>query len=382
VLALVSKAAGLKSVPSFEATTVLQPVPRTDNLPPGPAVVSGAVLGLFPLVNPGLLRDTQWMMDQETALVNPVKAFLSTDALAEPVVVTAAESPEFDHADATSPARPDFSGQLLVTQADPCQAAAVVHARHSAALVIHGPPGTGKSQTIANVIGDHLARGERVLFVCDKRTALDVVKYRLDSMGLGDLCGVIHDPQRDRRDFYLGLRERLENLAETKPVPSPARSLAMVNERLNSLHAELRGYFDCLHGIEGHQRSFHQLCGEWMDLRAKAGVDLPEIEGLTPELLDQHRTDAEEILRRGLQARWAESPFRGRLGLALPQWLAMSAASVRNSLEAVTAAAAAVDELSGEQLLPLTPDIPLMEQAAARRELASRLKLAADREHT
>jgi hypothetical protein len=38
---------------------------------------------------------------------------------------------------------------------------------------VHGPPGTGKSQTITNMIGDHLARGERVLLVCDKRTALD-----------------------------------------------------------------------------------------------------------------------------------------------------------------------------------------------------------------
>ena len=50
-------------------------------------------------------------------------------------------------------------------------------------LVIHGPPGTGKSQTIANIIGDHLARGQRVLFVCDKRTALDVVQNRLPRRG-------------------------------------------------------------------------------------------------------------------------------------------------------------------------------------------------------
>ena len=46
-------------------------------------------------------------------------------------------------------------------------------------LLLVGPPGTGKSQTITNIIGDHLARGQRVLMVCDKRTALDVVAHRL-----------------------------------------------------------------------------------------------------------------------------------------------------------------------------------------------------------
>ena len=81
---------------------------------------------------------------------------------------------------------------------------------------MHGPPGTGKSQTIVNIIGNHLARGERVLFVCDRRTALDVVKYRLDALGLGHLAGVIHDADGDRRDFYMGLRQILDGLADVK----------------------------------------------------------------------------------------------------------------------------------------------------------------------
>jgi ABC-type transport system involved in cytochrome bd biosynthesis fused ATPase/permease subunit len=75
-------------------------------------------------------------------------------------------------------------------------------ARSSDALVIHGPSGTGKSQTIANIIGDHLARGERVLFVCDKRTAIDAVKYRLEALSLGALCGAVHNPARDRIALY------------------------------------------------------------------------------------------------------------------------------------------------------------------------------------
>ena len=379
LLALVAKATAVANTAEFNSTTALAPVPRTDDLPDKPSLLPSAVLGLFPLTNPGLLRDTKWMIENEASLQNPVKAFLSTQALAEPEDKTLPPATEWKHNEITPRPRKDFSEQLLVTHADPCQAEAVAHARRSAALVIHGPPGTGKSQTIANVIGDHLARGERVLFVCDKRTALDVVKYRLDSMGLGSFCGVIHDPQRDRRDFYLGLRERLENLAEAKLVNDPSRELALVNERLNQLHSELRGYFDCLHADKQGARSFHQLCGEWLELRTKAGVDLPEVDGVTTELLRAHRTDAEEVLKRGLQARWPESPFRGRLGMSLSQWLAVNASSVRSSLEHALKAARAVDEHADENLLPLEASIPVREQETARRDLASRLQAVVQR---
>ena len=114
----------------------------------------------------------------------------------------------------------DFSQERLITQADPCQARAVKQARHSRGLVVHGPPGTGKSQTIANIIGDHLAARAARLFVCDKRTALDVVMNRLEAMGLGNLCAIVHDPQRDQRDLYRAIREQLDTLAELRVDPS------------------------------------------------------------------------------------------------------------------------------------------------------------------
>src|SRR5205814_7933429 len=106
------------------------------------------------------------------------------------------------------------SEDRLVSRADPCQTRAVRLARSTTGLVIHGPPGTGKSQTITNIVGDHLARGERVLLVCDKRTALDVVYNRLEHLGLAKLCALVHDPQRDQRDLYRSIREQLEELSE------------------------------------------------------------------------------------------------------------------------------------------------------------------------
>src|SRR5260221_14653137 len=87
----------------------------------------------------------------------------------------------------------DKRAERLVTFADPCQTRAVRLARVSTGLVVPGPPGTGKSQTIANILGDHPARGGRVLFVCDKRTALAVVLHRLTAARLRPLPAVVPD---------------------------------------------------------------------------------------------------------------------------------------------------------------------------------------------
>jgi hypothetical protein len=197
------------------------------------------VLGLFPLSNQSLLRDTRWMQEHEPALKEPARAFLSPLALEND---NDAPAPALD---AVQPRH--FSSEWLVSPADPCQASAVFAAREAKALIVHGPPGTGKSQTITNMIADHLARRQRVLFVCDKRTALDVVKFRLDAAGLGDLCGVVHDPGADRKDFYMGLREQLETLAAA-PVPAdPRAELERVNAQLAAAHGELEAYRQKLH---------------------------------------------------------------------------------------------------------------------------------------
>jgi hypothetical protein len=69
----------------------------------------------------------------------------------------------------------------LVVPADGSQVRAIARAREGGSFVIQGPPGTGKSQTITNLIADYVARGQRVLFVCQKRAAIDVVHARLRS---------------------------------------------------------------------------------------------------------------------------------------------------------------------------------------------------------
>ncbi len=365
VLERVQLAAGIATPFTFQADTPLQPTPRTESLPPSAAMLPCAVLGLFPLANPGLLRDTRWMMDNEPALEGPVKAFLHPDALAEPAELPA---PAEDGPPSTGPRR-DPAADLLVTHADPCQAGAVQHARDSRALVVHGPPGTGKSQTIANIIGDHLARGQRVLFVCDKRTALDVVKYRLDAMGLGALCAVVHDPQRDRRDLYLALRERLDDLPDERPVPDPSPRLSLVNERLAGLYAELRSYFDSLHGMDADGATFHAHCGEWLELQRAGVKELEPVDGVTPELIERHRTDIDEVTRRAVKARWPGSPFRDALALTLAGLHHVSPGERAAALDRLCAAAARSDALRTPDALPLDGTASLHAVAEARAAL-------------
>lgn len=97
-----------------------------------------------------------------------------------------------------------------VVAADATQDAAVALARTGRSFIIQGPPGTGKSQTITNLIADYAARGKRVLFVCEKRAALDVVFNRLKSAGLDRLACLIHDSQEDKKAFVLDLKDSYE----------------------------------------------------------------------------------------------------------------------------------------------------------------------------
>jgi predicted DNA-binding WGR domain protein len=109
------------------------------------------------------------------------------------------------------PALVPLAEQWSVVAADATQTAAVALAREGGSYIIQGPPGTGKSQTITNLIADTIGRGKRVLFVCEKRAAIDVVFHRLRQQGLDELCCMIHDSQADKKAFVLDLKQTYEH---------------------------------------------------------------------------------------------------------------------------------------------------------------------------
>src|SRR6478672_8577599 len=98
-----------------------------------------------------------------------------------------------------------------------------------------GPPGTGKSQTIANCIAELLAAGKTVLFVSEKTAALEVVKRRLDACGLGDFCLELHSHKANKREVAAELGRCLAlGLEGHHDISAELRQLAEVRRRLNT----------------------------------------------------------------------------------------------------------------------------------------------------
>jgi AAA domain/Protein of unknown function (DUF4011) len=157
-------------------------------------------LAHFNYRNVSLVRDYATLMDGNDDAANPAFAALFRED-AKPVEDTTTPLP--------LPERHE------VVLADPTQSSAVARSRTGASYVIQGPPGTGKSQTITNLIADHVARGKRVLFVCEKRAALDVVHHRLVQVGIGPLACLIHDAHEDKKEFLKDLKETYEGWLAT-----------------------------------------------------------------------------------------------------------------------------------------------------------------------
>jgi superfamily I DNA and/or RNA helicase len=111
-----------------------------------------------------------------------------------------------------------------VVELDQSQRAALQFAQTNN-LVIQGPPGTGKSQTIVGLIGSYLASGKKVLFVSQKRSALDVVRNRLKEIDLAHLAAYFNTEKDEKKSFYLNLKKSWEELRESGKTDIPKNNL-------------------------------------------------------------------------------------------------------------------------------------------------------------
>ncbi len=135
------------------------------------------------------------------------------------------------------------SSQLtLPIAADNSQLDAVRNSNADKSFILHGPPGTGKSQTITNIIADALANNKKVLFVSAKKAALDVVHSRLEKIGLGPFCLELHSNKSKKSDVLKQLESSLE-------VPKYQSHVDFDQEadRIDQRKKELSRYVDVLH---------------------------------------------------------------------------------------------------------------------------------------
>jgi very-short-patch-repair endonuclease len=190
---------------------------------PGFEISGRQVIGTFTYAKLPMVRDMQ--AAGELLADSDVVAAIAGDPEAQELL--SADDPDEPVLD--SPAE-DYS----VLDADSSQRSAIAAVLAGRSVVIHGPPGTGKSQTIANLIAALVARGRKVLFVAEKRAAIDAVLSRLKGANLGEMVLDIHDGTRDRLRIARDLGATAD-LAEQAQVPDDSslrRRLADRQRRL------------------------------------------------------------------------------------------------------------------------------------------------------
>lgn len=206
------------------------------------------------------------------------------------------------------------AAQIHVLDADSSQTLAIEEVRRGRNLVIQGPPGTGKSQTIANLIATAVAEGRKVLFVAEKMAALDVVKRRLDAIGLGAVCLELHSNKANKRAV-------LEELRRTRELGRPVADATTtgVVDRLSQLRDWLNTHADLMH--VRHQPStlsLYGVVGHLVRLRAD-GVPAPDFELTNPDRWTPEDKRSRERLLTELAERVrdigrpADHPWRGVL---------------------------------------------------------------------
>lgn len=131
-----------------------------------------------------------------------------------------------------------------VIDADPSQLAVIEDAKAGLNLVVEGPPGTGKSQTIVNLIAELMARGKSVLFVSNKMAALKVVKERLDKVGLGCFCLELYSRKANKREVLKELERCVCRQASgSVPLRKDYDELEIIKSELNEYATALREPF-------------------------------------------------------------------------------------------------------------------------------------------
>lgn len=146
--------------------------------------------------------------------------------------------------DATDPNYIPLADEFLVLDADASQNYVINAVVAGQDLIVRGPPGTGKSQTIANLIATLLARHKKVLFVAEKRAAIDAVLKRLEQRGLDDLVLDLHGGTGSRRKLAQGLARTLDG-NRTIPRPNHETSQQLVENR----RERLNDYAQAIHAV-------------------------------------------------------------------------------------------------------------------------------------
>ncbi len=181
---------------------------------------------------------------------------------------------------------------VLPINADSSQLEAIYEAVNDKTYILHGPPGTGKSQTITNIIANALYKGKRVLFVAEKMAALSVVQSRLAAIGLAPFCLELHSNKTKKSAILAQLKTTTEVLKHSAP-----EDFEQEAARLHKLRNEMNVYIDTLHKKYPFGLSIYDAIARYLSISNDTEFTMPQelLDGLTKETILEWN-DAVELM--------------------------------------------------------------------------------------
>ncbi len=202
---------------------------------------------------------------------------------------------EWEYEDMTATGKVPEEDVFLPIVADSSQLAAIKRAGEGASFVLHGPPGTGKSQTITSIIANCLANNKKVLFAAEKKAALDVVYKRLEKIGIAPFCLELHS-NKVRKSYVL---DQLKIASEVRSNIKVDGDYEKSLEDIAAKRRELDKYVNELHTRRGCGLSLYELINVYATNQSAAdcgSFDEGFVNELTPDRLKETETSLGELV--------------------------------------------------------------------------------------
>lgn len=207
--------------------------------------------------------------------------------------------------------------RFLTAASDPSQENAIFKARQAPGLLIEGPPGTGKSQTIVNMVADAIGRKKTLLIICQKKAALDVVYKRLVAEQLSSRCMMINAINTDRLATITSVREQVSNLLKTpnQPLEILAEQRQGQADYITTIEQRLDEAYQLIHHKDSQiGLNYRQLISELISL-SKTTTPLsapklrPCLQDLNLQQLELLENECAPIIRYWLPANYEHNPL-------------------------------------------------------------------------
>lgn len=194
-----------------------------------------------------------------------------------------------EYAEARSIESESLIDLMLPVDYDSSQLEAVAECHYGQSFVLHGPPGTGKSQTITNIIADALYSGKRVLFVAEKKAALDVVRARLNAIGLEPYCLELHSNKVDKRSFFGQVQKSgIQKLSDYSIVAKSSEEYQLAAKTLEAAQKHLSDITDAIHSKKANGLSLYDCVNQQLSVAYEnIAIGYEDVRHLSPAQLNE-----------------------------------------------------------------------------------------------